>query len=431
MRYLLLCLLTTTIVVTSAQEETYMYEYIDYRGDTVELITITDPTVCDCIKKDYRNEDQQAICDKKFDYDFMTEEEQNEFDVRAQICRNPSVCDCALADMNDRGLVKQCDKEYRQNWHSDSRKEEILKEMRDCEETDLSYHRLIKTVGAELEICDCINIGQSEYKKRRECDEKFFDTEELSEEEIEQNNTALQKCIENNEFSIDPTLCECADFAATDEQFKKACEKKFDTSSMTPKQVKDYDEALALCKDLRFYERLNQINDSLALLEADSSQVATEVISDFEAMMEDAMAEMEFEMQESIYEAIEGGSWNSAFQKPKVEYGKLKEGVQNKIYSTARYTVCQCSQVKEHRKYLIQECPEYFRLDALSTSELSTLREMSSKCDAPKAVETICDCLEIPEGDKTDAEKARCEEWLAPLTPQELIKYMNGSTTCE
>ena len=118
--------------------------------------------------------------------------------------------------------------------------------MKECEEGDGSYAALIEQSKYEIEICDCINLGYDDYILRQECDEKFFDTEELSEEEIEANDKLIVECIENNEFSIDPTLCECADFSETDEEFKKACDSKFDKKKMKPGELVDYEKAIDL-----------------------------------------------------------------------------------------------------------------------------------------------------------------------------------------
>lgn len=432
-RYILLPVIFLSLT-TFGQDDTYIYYHIGYRGDTTELLTVKDPSVCDCIKKDYRNEDQKTICDKKYDYDFMTEDEQHEFDVRRTICNSPTICDCALADMKDRGLVKQCDREYRQRWLSDERRQEILNEMKECTEEDLSYPVLIADKKEELEICDCINLGYDEYKLKRECDEKFFDEEELEEDQIDANSQLLQECIENNQFSINPTLCECAEFADSDAEFKAACDNKYNKKKMSPKELEDFEKALDLCTELRFYERLNTLVDSAELAELDTLAKFESTfgedfppppppppmgggLQDLERAMEEAMAEMMIETDITSYS-------------DQPNFGHLEEEMKSSILSTARFTICECYQLKEHEHWLIEACPEYFRLDLLSDSDLVTLKEIRKKCAPTPKVESICDCLEIPDYDKSEEEKEKCKTLLAPLSPVELIKYMNKEKTC-
>jgi len=427
----------------SFSQETSIFEYTDYRGDTIKMLTILDPTICDCVKKQYRNKDQKNICDKKFDYDFMSEEDQKDFDARSEICRNPSICDCALADMKDRGLVKSCDNEYRKSWHSDEERADYLVQMKECTESDLSYPKLIAKANKELSICDCINLNGYDYKQQQKCNKKFFNDDELTEKEIEANNTLLQECITNNQFSIDPTLCECLQFSETDDEFKKACAYKFNTSEMTPEELVDFEKANELCNDLNFYRRLNTLVDSIKEIEGDSLDDSFDEttgglrdINMFDHLgeespfgngwaesFENAMAEA---MEEVAVEDVSGNLYAK-----KADYGNLERNMLRLVGREARTQICDCHQLKENQTYLINKCPKYFRIDLLSAKELSQLQKMQAACPDTKVVKNICDCIEISEYDKTDAEKAKCKELLKPLSTMELIQYMNKEKQCK
>ncbi|MBL4703375.1 MAG: hypothetical protein JKY54_02580 [Flavobacteriales bacterium] len=441
-RLLFLALFLISISL-SAQETSY-YEYVNYRGDTSQLLTIHDPTICDCIKKDRHNDDQMEICDKKYDYDFMSEEEQQEFDIYVEICRNPSICDCALADMTDRGLIKSCDRKYRKSWHSDQERKAYLVDMRACTEADLSYAKLFAEANKELDICDCINIPEYDYMLRGDCDEKFFNEEEFDKEQVDANNLSLQACIANNEFSIDPTLCECAEFSATDEEFKKACAQKYNTDEMDPNDLVDYEKAVDLCKDLSFYKRLNVLVDSIHELERDSlSEESLE--NEFEGLRDlndlfngewdsgngrnglgNFEEEMEFDLMDALMDYEE-----PAREVKESRIGHLEDDMKILLRNEATVEICNCHQLKEHQTWNINRCAEYYRLDLLSEKELETLRKMQSKCPENPVVKTICDCIEIADFDKSDEEKEKCKTLLKPLSTSELIGYMNGSKTCE
>ncbi|MFT7614634.1 MAG: hypothetical protein ACI9J3_003617 [Parvicellaceae bacterium] len=438
----LILVLIILIPFFSFGQETSYFEYTDYRGDTIKLLTINDPTICDCVKKEYRNDDQKNICDKKYDYDFMSEEEQNEFNAHAQICRNPSLCDCAFADMKDRGLVKSCDNEYRRSWHSEIQRAEYLKEMKACTESDLSYPKLIAKANKELNICDCINIGSYAYKQQQECNEKFFDEENLTEKEIETNNILLQECITNNQFSIDPTLCECLEFSKSDDEFKKACAFKFNTNEMTPEELVDFEKANELCADLTFYRRLNVLVDSIQEIEGDSLnddfEESSNLMHDFDQLLDGSMESpfgrsYENEWAESLTDAIEDMAVEeyTPDNAQKGDYGNLENDMNRIVNREARITICSCHQLKENQTHFIARCPNYFRIDLLSDAELSQLQKMQDKCPDTKVVKTICDCIEINEYDKTDSEKEKCKELLKPLSTMELIHYMNKEKTCD
>ncbi len=252
MRYLFIFILFILTCKLGAQER--YYNYVDYDGDTTKLLVIESPTICDCVHKDWRNKDQKAICDRIYDYDFMSDEEKKAYDKKAKICRYPSVCDCARADMKDKGLVKKCDDLYFSEYMSESRLQEIKEEMAACDE-------IVDTTKDELDICDCININ-NDYKLKRKCDEEFFN-EDFSEEKREEIEASIQKCVEESSYELKVSICDCAQFS-TDPEFIKICMEQYDTTQMDSVELAAFKLDIIRCNEDLL---LNSFIDSLQLSE--------------------------------------------------------------------------------------------------------------------------------------------------------------------
>lgn len=239
----------------SAYGQNTFYNYIDYNGDTIQLMVIQSPTVCDCLKKDYRNEGQAKICNRVYDYDFMSEKEKKDFDEQSRICHNPSICDCALADLNDLGLISSCDRIYNRDDITANRKKEILEEMTAC--INLSN-------GKNLEICDCINV--SNFAIREQCDKKYFQPD-FSTEKKEEIGTAIKNCIDENQYAFSVSVCDCAQFSKSDSLYRKACNQRFNPLKMDSLEQKKYYDEIAFCSNSliidRFIDSLNISKDSI------------------------------------------------------------------------------------------------------------------------------------------------------------------------
>jgi len=386
--------------IVSAQEPS-QYSYINYRGDTIRLLTLEDPTVCDCIKKDNRNLDQKRICNRKYDYDFMTPQQQHDFDARKSICNDPSICDCGLANLENKGLIESCDRKFDLTGYSKREKVELLEMMEQCTENDLSYPKLIAEAEKEVRICDCINLGEDNYELKKECNEKFFDEVKLTKEKITENNKLLQECVENQLFSINPTICECQLFSKTDADFKQACSEKFDTTKMTRTELFDFKKAMELCVVLEFYRILNELQDSteLSSTELQTGKVLIQPIRPFK------------QAKASLIR-------------------KYSSEVQRKIDQTALMDICDCIHLDSGQVNKMKNCIHYFRLGLLSEEELASLQTIKKNCPKRPAIITICACINATDKNKSHEDDAKCKQLLDTLSTSELIKYINGEKSC-
>jgi len=401
----LLFLFTTT---ASAQISS-TFNYINYRGDTIRLSTIEDPTVCDCIKKDNRNLDQKRICNRKYDYDYMTPQQQHDFDARKFICNDPSICDCALAKLDNKGLIESCDRKFDLTRYSKSEKLELLEIMEKCTENDLSYPKLIADSEKEIRICDCINLGEGNYELKKVCNERFFNETSLTKEEVAENNKLLQKCVENQLFSINPTLCECQLFSKIDEDFKQACSEKFDTSKMNRSELVDFKNAMELCIVLQFYRNLNELHDSTELGDLFSTSPNSQLTA--------------FNTNNRI-------EWRS--EQPKaLLIRKYSAEVQQKIDKTALLDICDCVHLDSGQVRQMNKCIAYFKLDLLSEKEMASLQTIKKNCPAQPEIMTICTCITMDDKNKSQEDRAKCKQLLDTLSTSELIKYINGEKSCD
>ncbi|MBT6514403.1 MAG: hypothetical protein HOK65_06505 [Crocinitomicaceae bacterium] len=403
-----LCFLLLISTITNSQETTYYH--INYKGDSVKLLTISNPTVCDCIKKDYRNIDQKKICAKKFDYDFMTEKDQRDFDAKKEICKNPSVCDCAKANLFNTGLIKACDNKYRLKWVTVSEKKALLSRMHECTDDDLSYPKLIAKSMHQTEICDCINLSDKNYDLKKKCQSLFFDENTKTLEEIETNTALLQKCIEDKNFSIDPTICECKKYAKNDNDFYDACSEKFDTISMSVSELQDYRAATILCSELEFYRHLNTLIDSL-----NSNPTLTKKSTNEQQLMD----------PEKVERFDETNNW--------IELNEIKyeQRVRQLILNTAKFQICDCIHLTNPSESRIEACVNYFKLNILSLKDLSTLKNIAQHCSNQVEIETVCDCVSAKENTLSPIDKENCKKLIAPLSTSDLIKFMNGEKKCD
>jgi hypothetical protein len=400
-----LFLFTTTV---SAQKSS-TYNYVNYRGDTIRLSTIEDPTVCDCIKKDNRNLDQKRICNRKYDYDYMTPEQQHDFDARRTICNDPKVCDCALANLDNKGLIESCDRKFDLTRYSKIEKLELLDIMAKCSESDLSYTQLIADSEKEVRICDCINLGEGSYDLKKECNERFFNEVSLTKEELAENNKLLQECVENQMFSINPTLCECQLFAKTDEDFKQACSEKFDTTKMNRPELSDFRNAMELCPVLEFYRNLNKLHDSTEL----SDIVATHPNSQLTVFNTKNHLEFRSEQPKALL------------------IRKYSTDVQQKIDKTALMNICDCIHLDSAQVIQMNKCIAYFKLDLLSVEEMTSLQTIKKSCPTRPETMTICTCINTDNKNKNQEDKTKCKQLLDTLSTSELIKYINGEKSCD
>ncbi len=400
-----LFLFTTAV---SAQKSS-TFNYVNYRGDTIRLQTIEDPTVCDCIKKDNRNLDQKRICNRKYDYDYMTSEQQHDFDARRSICNDPAICDCALANLNNKGLIESCDRKFDLTTYSKIEKLELLDIMGKCTENDLSYPKLIAESEKEVRICDCINLGEGSYDLKKECNERFFNEVSLTKEELAENNKLLQECVENQMFSINPTLCECQLFAKTDEDFKQACSEKFDTTKMNRSELSDFRNAMELCPVLEFYRNLNELHDSTELSDIVTSPASSQL---------------------TVFNTKNRIGWRSEQPKALV-IRKYSTEVQQKINEAALMNICDCVHLDSGQVSKMKKCIAYFKLGLLSEEEMASLQTIKKNCPAQPEIMTICTCINMDDKNKSQEDQTKCKQLLDTLSTSELIKYINGEKSCD
>lgn len=239
---IILFIFSSTLLSVFGQDD--YYNYIKYNGDTIKLEIIKEPTVCDCYNIDWRNKEQKKICNLAYDYDFMTEEEQKEYDKQRSICEYPSICDCAHADQNDKGLLKACNQNYNYKSISEKQLQRNIEELKKCPEKPKK----------EISICDCINVDN--YRLKEKCNELFFNDSLISETEKKKNFEAMKKCIENKSYELEVSTCDCALYGdSSDEEFKKICDEKLEEKKQNKRELTQYLHDLKTCKE-------NQILDN-------------------------------------------------------------------------------------------------------------------------------------------------------------------------
>ncbi|MFN3917540.1 MAG: hypothetical protein ACK4K0_07335 [Flavobacteriales bacterium] len=228
------------------------YEYIQGK-DTLKLLTLESPLVCDCENFDYRNKEQQRICERLYDTGMMSADELKKYREEARICNNPTICDCANADMNNRGLIKSCYRRYSRGNKTEKQWDDLLKEFENCK-TQKNY------TLENLTICDCYNIGRFDYKRTELCQDKFWSDSSKTDIYTQE----MIKCINQNKTTIDPSLCDCARFEKSDIVYKKVCEKKFQPSKLKGEELKKHltDKQLCLHQDVldNLYDKLDEKN---------------------------------------------------------------------------------------------------------------------------------------------------------------------------
>jgi hypothetical protein len=246
-----IALIFSFFIVTSGFGQKY-YEYIQGK-DTLKLPVIEQPTVCDCEKLDYRNKEQQRICERLYDSGMMSADELKKYREETRICNNPTICDCANADMNNKGLVKSCDRRYGRRNKSEKEWNDLLKELEGCK---TQKHYTLEN----LTICDCYNIGRFDFKRTELCMEKFWSDSTKTDVYAQE----MMKCISQNKSAIDPSLCDCARFEKTDIVYKKVCEKKFQSNKLKGEELKKHqmDKELCLHQDVldELYDKLDEKN---------------------------------------------------------------------------------------------------------------------------------------------------------------------------
>lgn len=363
----------------TAQTEDFLY--INYRGDTVIYQTVLNPTVCDCHKSSGVNTDQKRICAKKYDYDFMSKEEKQTYDFQLKICKHPSICDCAKADMQDKGLIKSCDQNYlNPRWIDQEKREQNLMEMRACKEENRTIYRLQKEANTTVELCECINIPSYDYKKKKKCDETFLDEKELGEDVVKKNLESMQKCAENMETSLNPTICDCAQFAATDEEFEKACRQKFEKAITDSLQREDYEAALELCSEYHLYLRIKTIRDSVKqttvfeneVEKTENPPLASPRNRKTEERLEDLVKQLEQMKREANETAIN--------YRPDPTPGNLKNWVENKILTLTSLPICACSNLEKEDSVTIRKCLREYPIQYLSAEEFEQLSALKKRC---------------------------------------------------
>lgn len=217
--------------------QTEYFEYKNRKGDSIKIKIIAEPTVCDCYDIDWRNKKQKKVCNLAYDYDFMSEEEQKEYDKQLSICQYPSICDCASASNKDRGLLKVCNQNFNYKNISKEQLNEHIKELEKCP----------KKEKEKISICDCINVDN--YQLKQKCNETFFNDSLVSESQRKENLTQMKKCIEEQNYNLEVTACDCALNGDTDAEFKKICKDKIEKLKTNKKELTDYLYTLKVCKE--------------------------------------------------------------------------------------------------------------------------------------------------------------------------------------
>lgn len=213
------------------------YNYINYKGDTIKLEIIKEPSICDCFNSDWRNKEQKKICNLVYDYDFMTEEEQKEYNKQRSICKSPSICDCAHADKKDKGLLKTCNQNYNYKGISEKQLKQNIDELKKCSEKPQK----------EISICDCINVNN--YLLKKKCNKLFFNDSLVSESQRQRNLDDMKKCIEDKSYELEVTTCDCAIYGDSDEEFKTICDEKLEEKKKNKRELLQYLHDIKTCKE--------------------------------------------------------------------------------------------------------------------------------------------------------------------------------------
>ena len=213
------------------------FTYENRKGDSIRIEIIEQPTICDCINVDWRNNSQQKVCALSYDYDFMSEEEQKAYDLQVAICEYPSICDCALAPPTDKGLIKACNSNYN---YKNIPKEELEYNLREIEKCPKK-----ETIG--LDICACLNVVDDQLNKQ--CNDTFFNDSLVSEAQRTKNLEDLKNCITNKEYKLEVTACDCALNSELDEEFKKICDERIEQLKTNKKELTAYFYTLKACRE--------------------------------------------------------------------------------------------------------------------------------------------------------------------------------------
>lgn len=214
-----------------------MYNYVDYKGDTTQLEVIENPTVCDCENIDWRNKEQEKVCNLTYDYDFMTEEEKKEYDKNRSICLYPTICDCANANKKNKGLLKVCNQNFNYASISEKQLQRNIENLKKCP----------KAKKEELSICDCINV--EDYQLKKKCNETFFNDSLVPEEQRKENMLSMKKCIEEKKYDLNVSTCDCAKYEEKDEEYKKICDDKIEKLKSNKRELTEYLYDLKICKE--------------------------------------------------------------------------------------------------------------------------------------------------------------------------------------
>ena len=234
MKYLFLLFILNSVSYFS---QDYYYDHINFRGDTTKLPVYKNPSVCDCHHAIWNNKEQKKICALTYDYDFMSEEEQENYDSKLETCKYPSICDCANLSNKNKGLIKSCDENFNYKGISEQSLKENIKLLAKCPKDKKEE---------KFSICDCLNV--SENAIRIKCDETFFG-DSINETQRTVNQNLLIDCIKNKEYEMEITTCDCALFSKTDAEYKKLCDKKIEDLKQNKRALSVYLYSLKVCKE--------------------------------------------------------------------------------------------------------------------------------------------------------------------------------------
>lgn len=232
-------ILTSTILLifTCFWSQTEHFVYKNIQGDSIKIEIIQEPTICDCINVEWRNKKQKKVCNLTYDYDFMSKEEQEEYDKQKYICEYPSICDCAHVSNKDKGLLKTCNSYYNYKRISKEQLDKHIKELENCP----------KKEKEKISICDCINVDN--YQLKQECNDTFFNDSLVSEVQRKENLNTMKKCIEEQNYQLDVTACDCALNSNNDLEFKLICDEKIEKLKENKRKLTDYLYTLKVCKE--------------------------------------------------------------------------------------------------------------------------------------------------------------------------------------
>ncbi len=230
-------ILFTNLILFQFIAQVDYYDYVNYKGDTIRLEVIQEPTICDCNDIDWRNKEQKKICNLTYDYDFMSEEEQQAYDKQLYICKYPSICDCANADQKDKGLLKACNRLYNYKHISSEQLKKNLEELKKCP----------KKKDSNFSICDCINVD--DYRLKKKCNDTFFNDSLISEADRKKNLAQLKKCVEKQSYELEVTTCDCALYGDTDKEYKAICDEKLNEKKKNKRELTQYLYDLKICKE--------------------------------------------------------------------------------------------------------------------------------------------------------------------------------------